>query len=81
MECYERHLKDEHSSNNGKTVYAAQMHRMDAGIDKVLEKLETGVEENTIVLLLSDNRACKAALCRYRLACCAQPYHRQRGFV
>ena len=37
-------------------VYAAQVERMDAGIGRVLEALrQTGVEQNTLVLFLSDN--------------------------
>ncbi|MEX2578113.1 MAG: arylsulfatase [Verrucomicrobiales bacterium] len=39
-------------------VYAAQIHSMDRGIGKVLDKLrELGVEENTLVMFLSDNGA------------------------
>lgn len=37
-------------------VYAAQIDRMDRGIGRILEKLRAlGVEENTLVLFLSDN--------------------------
>jgi len=40
-------------------VYAAQIDRMDQGVGKILNKLkELGVEENTLVLFLSDNGAC-----------------------
>ena len=40
-------------------VYAAQIERMDYGIGKVLDKLkETGAQENTLVLFLSDNGGC-----------------------
>ncbi|HDL19069.1 MAG TPA: hypothetical protein ENH29_08445 [Bacteroidetes bacterium] len=40
-------------------VYAAQIHRMDIGAGKIMAKLkEMGQEENTLVLLLSDNGAC-----------------------
>lgn len=44
-------------------VYAAQMYRMDAGIGHVMQKLEQkGIADNTIVLFLSDNGACRAAI-------------------
>jgi arylsulfatase len=40
-------------------VYAAQIERMDYGIGKVLEKIrEIGVQENTLVMFLSDNGGC-----------------------
>eukprot|EP00903_Cladosiphon_okamuranus_P003971 g3969.t1 len=40
-------------------VYAAMIDRMDQGIGKVLEKLrDTGKDENTLVIFLSDNGAC-----------------------
>ena len=40
-------------------VYAAQIDRMDQGIGKILDKLNTaGKKENTIVIFLSDNGAC-----------------------
>jgi arylsulfatase A-like enzyme len=40
-------------------VYAAQVHRMDQGIGRILEALrETGTEENTLILFLSDNGGC-----------------------
>ncbi len=40
-------------------VYAAQVDRMDQGIGKVLEKLnELGIEENTLILFMSDNGGC-----------------------
>jgi len=40
-------------------VYAAQIERMDYGIGQVLDKIrEIGVEENTLVLFLSDNGGC-----------------------
>lgn len=39
-------------------IYAAQIDRMDQGIGRVLAKLkETGAEENTLILFLSDNGA------------------------
>jgi arylsulfatase A-like enzyme len=41
------------------TVYAAMIDRMDQGIGKILRKVrEHGVEENTLVIFLSDNGAC-----------------------
>jgi arylsulfatase len=40
-------------------VYAAQIERMDYGIGRVLDKIkEIGVEENTLVMFLSDNGGC-----------------------
>lgn len=40
-------------------VYAAQVDRMDAGIGEVLDKLrECGIEENTLIVFLSDNGGC-----------------------
>lgn len=40
-------------------VYAAQVHRMDYGIGQVIQEIRRlGVEENTLVLFLSDNGAC-----------------------
>ena len=40
-------------------VYAAQVDRMDQGIGRILAKLkETGKEENTVVIFLSDNGGC-----------------------
>jgi arylsulfatase A-like enzyme len=39
-------------------IWAAQVERMDAGVGKVLRKLhETGREENTLILFMSDNGA------------------------
>ncbi len=44
-------------------IYAAQVDRLDKGIGKILAKLkETGAEENTLVLFLSDNGACAEEL-------------------
>jgi arylsulfatase len=44
-------------------VYAAQVDRMDQGIGRILEALqESGVEENTLVLFLSDNGGCAELL-------------------
>lgn len=44
-------------------VYAAMIDRMDQGIGGVLDALrETGREENTLVLFLSDNGACAEAI-------------------
>ena len=40
-------------------VYAAQIDRMDQGIGRILAKLrELGIEENTLVIFLSDNGGC-----------------------
>jgi arylsulfatase len=40
-------------------VYAAQVDRMDQGVGRILQALrETGAEENTLVLFLSDNGGC-----------------------
>lgn len=40
-------------------VYAAMVHAMDRGIGRILEALrEAGVEENTVVMFLSDNGGC-----------------------
>jgi arylsulfatase len=40
-------------------VYAAQVDRMDQGIGRILQALrETGTEENTLILFLSDNGGC-----------------------
>jgi arylsulfatase len=44
-------------------VYAAQVDCMDQGIGRILEALQdTGVEENTLVLFLSDNGGCAELL-------------------
>ncbi len=44
-------------------VYAAQIDRMDQGIGRILGKLkEVGVEENTLVMFLSDNGGCAEIL-------------------
>ena len=44
-------------------VYAAQVDRMDQGVGRILKALlETGVEENTLVLFLSDNGGCAELL-------------------
>ena len=53
-------------------VYAAMMYRMDAGIGRVLDTLEASDDlDNTLVLFLSDNGACPAAL-HLATAWCAQ---------
>jgi arylsulfatase len=40
-------------------VYAAQVHCMDRGVGRILAALrQTGVEENTLVMFLSDNGGC-----------------------
>ncbi|MGN0063296.1 MAG: arylsulfatase [Nocardioides sp.] len=44
-------------------VYAAQVHRLDVGVGRVLDALErTGRRDNTLVLFLSDNGGCAEAL-------------------
>jgi arylsulfatase len=44
-------------------VYAAQIDRMDQGIGRILAKLrELGIQENTLVLFLSDNGGCAELL-------------------
>ena len=45
-------------------VYAAQVDRMDRGIGRILDKLrELGIEEDTLVMFLSDNGGCAEFLC------------------
>ncbi|MHC5056565.1 MAG: arylsulfatase [Planctomycetota bacterium] len=40
-------------------VYAAQIHRMDAGVGRILDTLrERGVEDDTLVMFCSDNGGC-----------------------
>jgi len=49
-------------------VYAAMIDRMDQGVGRVLAKLrETGVEDNTLVLFLSDNGACHESVEKRKL--------------
>ena len=44
-------------------VYAAQIHRMDVGVGRILDALEfTGARDNTLVLFLSDNGGCAEVL-------------------
>jgi len=44
-------------------VYAAQVDRMDQGIGKIIAKLaERGIQENTLVIFLSDNGGCAELL-------------------
>jgi len=44
-------------------VYAAQIDRMDQGIGRILDTLKkVGVEQNTVVMFLSDNGACAEIL-------------------
>lgn len=44
-------------------VYAAQVDRMDRGVGRILETLrDTGTEENTLMLFLSDNGGCAELL-------------------
>jgi arylsulfatase len=44
-------------------TYAAQVDRLDKGVGKILAKLkETGAEENTLILFLSDNGGCAEEL-------------------
>ena len=45
-------------------VYAAQVDRMDQGIGRILDKLrELDIEDNTLVVFLSDNGGCAEFLC------------------
>ena len=45
-------------------VYAAQVDRMDQGIGRILDKLrEFDIEDNTLVVFLSDNGGCAEFLC------------------
>jgi arylsulfatase len=51
--------KDKDELDLRMAVYAAQIDRMDQNIGRILAKLrETGAEENTLVLFLSDNGGC-----------------------
>ncbi len=48
-------------------VYAAQIDRMDQGIGRILRKIrEIGVEENTLIMFLSDNGGCAEVVDRGR---------------
>jgi len=52
-------VRDQEWEANRMATYAAMVHRMDEGIGRILAKLkETGADENTVVLFLSDNGAC-----------------------
>ena len=45
-------------------VYAAQVDRMDQGVGRILDKLrELDIEEDTLVMFLSDNGGCAEFLC------------------
>jgi arylsulfatase len=51
--------KDEHDLTMA--VYAAMIDRMDQGIGRIIQKIEQlGVEDNTLVLFLSDNGSCSS---------------------
>ena len=40
-------------------VYAAQVHRMDTGVGKIMDALQkNGIDDNTLVLFVSDNGGC-----------------------
>jgi arylsulfatase len=57
--------EEKHTWDRRMAVYAAMMYRMDAGIGRVVEKLKSiGEYENTLILFLSDNGACRASLYR-----------------
>ena len=52
-------VRDQEWEANRMATYAAMVHRMDEGIGRILAKLkETGADENTVVMFLSDNGAC-----------------------
>lgn len=52
-------VKNKEWEANRMATYAAMVDRMDQGIGRVLAKLKAlGIEENTLVLFLSDNGAC-----------------------
>ena len=50
---------DQQEEDRRMAVYAAMIHRMDAGIGKLTASVnKLGIEENTIILFLSDNGGC-----------------------
>lgn len=52
-------VRDQEWEANRMATYAAMVQRMDEGIGRILAKLkETGADENTVVMFLSDNGAC-----------------------
>lgn len=52
-------IKDKDAWDLIMAVYAAMIDRMDQGIGRIMAKIgELGVEENTLILFLSDNGAC-----------------------
>ena len=52
-------LEDKDSWDLQMAVYAAMIDRMDQGIGRIMAKVrQLGIEENTLVLFLSDNGAC-----------------------
>jgi arylsulfatase A-like enzyme len=55
-------VEDKENMDRRMAVYAAQIYRMDIGVGEILSKLkESGKEDNTLVLFLSDNGACHEA--------------------
>jgi arylsulfatase len=52
-------VKDKDSHDLEMAVYAAMIDRMDQGIGRIMAKVrQLGIEENTLVLFLSDNGSC-----------------------
>jgi len=52
-------IEDKDSADLNMAVYAAMIDRMDQGIGRILAKVrELGIEDNTLVIFLSDNGAC-----------------------
>lgn len=52
-------VEDKDSSDLEMAVYAAMIDRMDQGIGRIMAKVrQLGIEENTLVLFLSDNGSC-----------------------
>ena len=52
-------VRDKKWEANRMATYAAMIERMDRGIGKILDELKAkGIEDNTMVIFLSDNGAC-----------------------
>jgi arylsulfatase len=52
-------IEDKDAADLSMAVYAAMIDRMDQGIGRVMDKVrELGVEDNTLVMFLSDNGSC-----------------------
>jgi len=52
-------IKDKDSYDLAMAVYAAMINRMDKGIGRIMAKVrQLGIEQNTLVLFLSDNGSC-----------------------